>query len=634
MSGDYGRRSNDPGSSRTAGNARQPMSPGKSTLTMGLPVQQKSGLTSQAVPIPGASAGAEVEGRELPSDGSGQPMAPELQSKMEASFGTDLSAVRIHEGSSASALGALAYTQGTDVHFAQGQYQPESEAGQALLGHELAHVVQQRQGRVQATAQAKGVDINDDTGLEAEADAMGARAARGEPAAAGGGAVTGTSGRAPIQAVWDPTSRFKDGSTLQWHKLENQLQWFYNEADDKYFFIVDGKIPNVNPVYDGTHDKSYYDTIHDESFVQKTWLEWQAFVVKPPRQFRPQDDRRLSPEQRYEAVKKDPNFVAPNPTANPRDIADTLDLGLSKGVQAKFEAVAARVDPDAQAKQSLADKDVYGRIPPVFNRVKAGLNQGKLEPTPDLIKKINETLALNRYELSAINSFEPATAARLLKSASEALSEVQYAAIVLGTNTVQGGYVLGAQGPVWNPDQIEAPSPEVKHGGLPPLDVLRLEVDGYYQSSDGVLHADEVKDTPRAMAEKVKKGDQLARQVEWLKKPAINKTTGLAYKKQVSYYVQAPGPGFDNLLDQAVINNLALIEQNHQEPNPELVLVHTQSFTLKELDTMMKRALKWLTDSKKVLDKKGIKLGVAAQRYFGDLQTANKSLKDGPLAEE
>src|SRR5258706_196915 len=60
------------------------------------------------------------------------------------------------------------------------EYQPNSEAGQALIGHELAHVVQQRGGRVSASGQGKGAPIVDDHALEREADEQGAKAARGE----------------------------------------------------------------------------------------------------------------------------------------------------------------------------------------------------------------------------------------------------------------------------------------------------------------------------------------------------------------------------------------------------------------------------------------------------------------------
>ncbi|KYF99407.1 hypothetical protein BE20_31530 [Sorangium cellulosum] len=65
-----------------------------------------------------------------------------VKAKMEAAFGTDFSGVRVHPSSSrAVALGALAYTQGSEIHVAPGQWAPETTRGQELLGHELAHVV-------------------------------------------------------------------------------------------------------------------------------------------------------------------------------------------------------------------------------------------------------------------------------------------------------------------------------------------------------------------------------------------------------------------------------------------------------------------------------------------------------------
>jgi hypothetical protein len=107
-------------------------------------------------------------------------MPETVQAKMENSFGSDFSNVNIHEGDNASKVNALAYTQGNDIHFATGQYNPESKQGQELLGHELTHVVQQQEGRVKPTIQKKGVAVNDDKGLEKEADEMGKLAAQGE----------------------------------------------------------------------------------------------------------------------------------------------------------------------------------------------------------------------------------------------------------------------------------------------------------------------------------------------------------------------------------------------------------------------------------------------------------------------
>lgn len=101
-----------------------------------------------------------------------------VRQRMEDSFGTDFSSVRVHpESSKAPEVGALAYTQGTDIHFAPGQFKPDTSAGQQLLGHELTHVIQQAEGRVQPTTEIGGMAVNDNEGLEHEADVLGAKAA-------------------------------------------------------------------------------------------------------------------------------------------------------------------------------------------------------------------------------------------------------------------------------------------------------------------------------------------------------------------------------------------------------------------------------------------------------------------------
>lgn len=115
-----------------------------------------------------------------------------VKTGMETALGADFSHVRVHSSSSkAPAVGALAYTQGNEVHFAPGQFNPHSNAGRQLLGHELSHVVQQRQGRVVATTEVAGMPVNDNPALEAEADAAGQRAA------ALVNSTTGTAQRAP-----------------------------------------------------------------------------------------------------------------------------------------------------------------------------------------------------------------------------------------------------------------------------------------------------------------------------------------------------------------------------------------------------------------------------------------------------
>ncbi|MCP4214823.1 MAG: DUF4157 domain-containing protein, partial [bacterium] len=82
----------------------------------------------------------------------------------------DFGGVQIHENSaSAVSLGALAYTRGNDIHFAPGQFRPNTSEGKKLLSHELGHVVQQREGRVKPTTHVNGLPVNDDPSMEREA---------------------------------------------------------------------------------------------------------------------------------------------------------------------------------------------------------------------------------------------------------------------------------------------------------------------------------------------------------------------------------------------------------------------------------------------------------------------------------
>jgi hypothetical protein len=105
----------------------------------------------------------------LPHQSGNTGLPDQLKSGVENLSGLSLDNVKVHYNSPQPLqLNALAYTQGTEIHVAPGQ--------ERHLPHEVWHVVQQKQGRVKPTAQMKGgADINDDTGLEKEADLMGAR---------------------------------------------------------------------------------------------------------------------------------------------------------------------------------------------------------------------------------------------------------------------------------------------------------------------------------------------------------------------------------------------------------------------------------------------------------------------------
>lgn len=72
-----------------------------------------------------------------------------LQKKAEALLDEDFSSVNFYLNSvNALNLGAKAYAQGNNIHFAPGNYNPYSTGGQELIAHELVHVSQQRKGLV------------------------------------------------------------------------------------------------------------------------------------------------------------------------------------------------------------------------------------------------------------------------------------------------------------------------------------------------------------------------------------------------------------------------------------------------------------------------------------------------------
>lgn len=134
--------------------------------TSDAPIQRmeaETGSESAPTPVAGNNTG--------PSGMANRTGLPDnLKVGVEALSGYAMDDVKVHYNSSKPAqLHAHAYAQGTDIHLAPGQ--------EKHLPHETWHVVQQKQRRVKPTMQLKGkVNINDDKGLEREADVMGGKA--------------------------------------------------------------------------------------------------------------------------------------------------------------------------------------------------------------------------------------------------------------------------------------------------------------------------------------------------------------------------------------------------------------------------------------------------------------------------
>ena len=145
-----------------------------------------SGLASGAVGALGRISFKEREGGSIEPDdptaiksqlGSGHTLDTGLKSQMESAYGADFSRVRIHTDGKAQELSdnlnARAFTIGTDIAFGADEYHPGTVIGDALIAHELAHVVQQG-GETSAAPQTKGGPASN--GLEHDADVAAAGA--------------------------------------------------------------------------------------------------------------------------------------------------------------------------------------------------------------------------------------------------------------------------------------------------------------------------------------------------------------------------------------------------------------------------------------------------------------------------
>lgn len=169
------------------------------------PVQKLANLAAEinesateTAPSPSLAESFPAQLKEDPSQQNRTGLPDRLKTGVETLSGVSLDNVRVHYNSPQPAqLNALAYAQGTDIHVAPGQEQH--------LPHEAWHVVQQAQGRVRPTMQMKsGVPVNDDAGLEHEADVMGAKALNdGEPPIAPETGATSTisDDHAPVQRL-------------------------------------------------------------------------------------------------------------------------------------------------------------------------------------------------------------------------------------------------------------------------------------------------------------------------------------------------------------------------------------------------------------------------------------------------
>lgn len=109
--------------------------------------------------------------------GAGHALDGQAKARLQSAFSADFSDVRVHTDGTAQqladGLNAHAFTIGTDIAFGPGEYRPGTVVGDALIAHELAHVVQQGGSK---SFEPQGNPSNSELDADADVSALGAMA--------------------------------------------------------------------------------------------------------------------------------------------------------------------------------------------------------------------------------------------------------------------------------------------------------------------------------------------------------------------------------------------------------------------------------------------------------------------------
>ncbi len=179
------------------------------------------------------SGAAQAAARAVSS--GGRPLSSAMRSYFEPRFGTDLSAVRIHDepqaATAARAINARAYTLANHIAFAPGELAPQTQDGRRLMAHELVHTLQQSRGGVIRRAPSSQAQ------------------APGKAGAKAGGGAGGPMAASPhmklFMAMMEMCRRSDTASILNRIDADNVEIRFFRKATDRWR-LDDGTIEEVD----------------------------------------------------------------------------------------------------------------------------------------------------------------------------------------------------------------------------------------------------------------------------------------------------------------------------------------------------------------------------------------------------
>ena len=221
-----------------------PVNPAGESVAESSIQRQAEALTRPIGPEGGTLDDATGARIEAARDRGGAPLDSGARAEMEPLFRYDFSQVRIFADSEADGLnrdlGASAFTTGSDIFFREGSYDPASQQGQALLAHELTHVVQQ--DGASGTPQRVGPA---DDAREQEAGRVAA------------GAMSAPVSPQPVQLPGDPGSITAPASTLRRQPLpatEDKKTTPGQSTDQSQPQPMPGQIPGLGPAGERQHE--------------------------------------------------------------------------------------------------------------------------------------------------------------------------------------------------------------------------------------------------------------------------------------------------------------------------------------------------------------------------------------------
>src|SRR5262249_45575512 len=112
--------------------------PGKATLAMVRGQGAAGGLGAAAAKTPGKQTNAMAAEAGM----KGKPLEDSTQRRMGGLFGTSFADVKVFDGSSEASGSTRALAKDRELHFREGAYQPNTDHGDKVIAHELAHLVQ------------------------------------------------------------------------------------------------------------------------------------------------------------------------------------------------------------------------------------------------------------------------------------------------------------------------------------------------------------------------------------------------------------------------------------------------------------------------------------------------------------